>query len=111
LSKLTLTLEGSTWAEIRAQCRDVLEAPGPIGQLTGIQAQALPATMPPLPLDRPAMPPAPVIQGNSVVCQEHGATMHLKPAGTNRQGASYAAGYRCPVSGCRSFVPTPVAVQ
>jgi hypothetical protein len=105
MSRITVTLEGATWGEIRAQARDIVEAPGPIGQLASVAVQANPAPLAALPFDRPTALPAPVAMAGGPVCPQHNAPLNLKPAGVNRQGAAYSAGYRCPVSGCRTFIP------
>jgi hypothetical protein len=56
----------------------------------------------PLPFDKgQALIPPPA----EYICPEHHQAMRLKPGGTNRQGSPYSAGYRCPVQGCRQFVP------
>lgn len=62
-----------------------------------------------LPFDKPASVPIVALGGNGPICPEHNAVMRPKAAGTNRQGTPYAAGFRCPAAGCRSFQPFEAA--
>jgi hypothetical protein len=112
LSKISITLEGDTWAEVVKQAASfatlgalIPGAPAPsaaweAGHLATAPKQ--PAPPQPLPFDKNAalIPPPP-----EYVCPEHGARLNHKPAGVNRAGTPYSEGWRCPVSGCRTFVP------
>jgi hypothetical protein len=98
--RITLWFEGDTWAEIVAQAREVIG---------GDVRAPVPASLPspqPLPFEKPA---SGLIPPPEYVCPEHNQPMRHKPAGVNRQGTPYAAGFRCPVAGCRQFVPDVAA--
>jgi hypothetical protein len=111
MSRITLTLEGVTWAEIKAQCRDIVATPEAnlvpaARQAFGQDVAPVHALPFPPPGSAPSLPSGP--PGGVPVCPDHGHTLKLKPAGTNRQGTPYSAGYRCPEQGCRTFVPVTV---
>jgi hypothetical protein len=107
---ISITLTGSTWAEIKAQCRDIIGGPppAPMAGHTAPAASSLPFPPPGQipPPNEPQMAPG----YSPPVCPEHGHTLKLKPAGISRAGNAYLAGYRCPEQGCRTFVPAPEAV-
>lgn len=104
MSKISITLEGDTWAEVTKQAAAFATLGSLIPAGPGQPPAQPPATISaaPLPFDKGAalIPPPP-----EYVCEQHGARLNHKPAGTNRAGTPYAEGYRCPVSGCRTFVP------
>jgi hypothetical protein len=111
---IRVTLEGATWEEVEGQAMELVRhlnaspAPPPItrtyseDQHLAAVADPRPRPLQSLPLDKPPMVPPPSAPGG--VCPEHLTELRFKPAGTNRQGTPYSAGWRCPAQGCRTFV-------
>ena len=112
MSKIVLSIGGETWAEVAAQAREIAAAAQGLAALSqppmGVTGPAQGSVRGPVPLpfEKPA---SGVLPPPEYVCPEHNQPMRHKPAGVNRQGTPYAAGFRCPVSGCRQFVPDGVA--
>jgi hypothetical protein len=109
MSKIVLTIGGESWAEVAAHAREVaataqgLADAGRGSQWETAHLSGIAPAPVPLPLDKP--PASGVMPPPEYECPEHRQVMRFKPAGTNRQGTPYAAGFRCPVQGCRQFVP------
>lgn len=106
MSRITISLEADTWADMRQQLAEALKVVGSAAVSAQVPAPGPTVVPAPQPVAAPTAPPVaqqlPAIPGlQGYVCSIHGNTLkHKEP----KEGQDWPAGWYCPERGCRVMV-------
>lgn len=109
MSRITISLEADTWADMRQQLAEALKVVG--SAAVSAQVPAPGPTVVPAPVAAPTPPQPSQLQAipglGGFVCSIHGHSLkHKEP----KEGQEWPAGFYCPERGCRVMVLDAAAV-